>query len=141
VTIINYASSCINKLKASLNDDSRVVNYDRHMFIVQATGDNLVCHAGIQLIIWKTVRSSGYISGHLDILLVIQVSWYLSGHMGIQMATWVSRTSFGYPVGCQSVWLDIHVSGWTSGYLGISHLIITWLIVWSSRYPGCIIGI
>ncbi len=38
VTIVNYASSGINKLKASLNNDARVVIYDRHMFIVQATG-------------------------------------------------------------------------------------------------------
>ncbi len=38
VTIVNYASSGINKLGASLNDDARVVIYDRHMFIVQATG-------------------------------------------------------------------------------------------------------
>jgi hypothetical protein len=38
VTIVNYASSGINKLKASLNDDARVVIYNRHMFIVQATG-------------------------------------------------------------------------------------------------------
>ncbi len=33
--IINYASSSINKLRASLNDDARVVIFDRHMFIVQ----------------------------------------------------------------------------------------------------------
>ena len=38
VTIVNYTSSSVNKLKASLNDDARVVIYDRHMFIVQATG-------------------------------------------------------------------------------------------------------
>jgi hypothetical protein len=38
VTIINYTSSGINKLKASLNDDAGVIIYDRHMFIVQATG-------------------------------------------------------------------------------------------------------
>ncbi len=37
VTIVNYASSGVNKLKASLNDDARVVIYDCHMFIVQAT--------------------------------------------------------------------------------------------------------
>jgi len=37
VTIVNYASSGVNELKASLNDDARVVIYDRHMFIVQAT--------------------------------------------------------------------------------------------------------
>ncbi len=36
--IVNYASSGINKLKASLNDDARVIIYDHHMFIVQATG-------------------------------------------------------------------------------------------------------
>jgi hypothetical protein len=38
VTIVNYASSGINRLKASLNDDARVIIYNRHMFIVQATG-------------------------------------------------------------------------------------------------------
>jgi hypothetical protein len=37
VTIVNYASSCINKLRASLNDNARVVIYDRHMFIVKTT--------------------------------------------------------------------------------------------------------
>jgi hypothetical protein len=35
---VNYASSGVNKIKASLNDDARVIIYDRHMFIVQATG-------------------------------------------------------------------------------------------------------
>ncbi len=35
--IINYDSSIINKLGASLTDDARVVIYDCHMFIVQAT--------------------------------------------------------------------------------------------------------
>ncbi len=42
MTIINYASSSIDKLKASLNDYARVVIYDRHMFIVQATGQHEV---------------------------------------------------------------------------------------------------
>jgi nanoRNase/pAp phosphatase (c-di-AMP/oligoRNAs hydrolase) len=37
VTIVNYATSGISKLKASLNDDARVIIYDHHMFIVQAT--------------------------------------------------------------------------------------------------------
>ncbi len=37
VTIVNYTTSGINKLKASLNDDTKVVIYDCHMFIVQAT--------------------------------------------------------------------------------------------------------
>jgi hypothetical protein len=38
VMIINYASTSVNKLRASLNDDARVAIYDGHMFIVQATG-------------------------------------------------------------------------------------------------------
>ncbi len=37
ITIINDNSSVINKLETSLIDDARVVIYDRHMFIVQAT--------------------------------------------------------------------------------------------------------
>jgi len=39
VTIVNYASSSINTLKASLNDNARVIIYDHHMFIAQATDD------------------------------------------------------------------------------------------------------
>ncbi len=35
--IINYASSIVNKLEALLTDDARVVIYDNHVFIVQAT--------------------------------------------------------------------------------------------------------
>jgi hypothetical protein len=42
VTIVNYASISINKLKASLNDNARVVIYNHHMFIVQATGVAIV---------------------------------------------------------------------------------------------------
>ncbi len=38
VTIVKYASSGVNKLKASLNDDAKVIIYNHHMFIVQATG-------------------------------------------------------------------------------------------------------
>jgi hypothetical protein len=37
VTIVNYASIGVNKLRVSLNDEARVIIYDRHMFIVQAT--------------------------------------------------------------------------------------------------------
>ncbi len=40
VTIINYASSSVNQLRASLNDDTRVIIYDHQMFIVQATDAN-----------------------------------------------------------------------------------------------------
>jgi hypothetical protein len=40
ITIINDNSRVTNRLETSLNDDARVVIYDRHMFIVQATGIN-----------------------------------------------------------------------------------------------------
>ncbi len=40
VTIINYTSSVVNKHKTSLNDDTRVVIHDHHMFIVHATGEH-----------------------------------------------------------------------------------------------------
>ncbi len=36
--IVNDNSRVVNKLEASLTDDARVIIYDRHMFIVQATG-------------------------------------------------------------------------------------------------------
>ncbi len=36
--IINYTSIIFNKLKAFHTDDARVIIYDRHVFIVQATG-------------------------------------------------------------------------------------------------------
>ncbi len=36
--IVNYASSIVNELEALLTDDARVIIYDRHVFIVQATG-------------------------------------------------------------------------------------------------------
>ncbi len=38
ITIVNYDFSIINKFTASLNDNARVIIYDCHMFIVQATG-------------------------------------------------------------------------------------------------------
>ncbi len=37
MTIVNDDFRVINKLETSLTDDSRVVIYDRHVFIVQAT--------------------------------------------------------------------------------------------------------
>ncbi len=40
VMIVNDDSRVINKLETSLTDDARVVIYDRHMFIVQATDVN-----------------------------------------------------------------------------------------------------
>ncbi len=41
MTIVNDDSKVINKLEASLIDDARVIIYDRHMFIVQATDLNV----------------------------------------------------------------------------------------------------
>ncbi len=41
MTIINDDSRVINKLEASLTDDARVIIYNCHMFIVQATGSVL----------------------------------------------------------------------------------------------------
>jgi hypothetical protein len=35
---VNDDSRVFNKLEASLTDDARVIIYDHHMFIVQATG-------------------------------------------------------------------------------------------------------
>ncbi len=41
ITIVNDESSIINKLEASLTDDARVIIYDCHMFMVEATVVNL----------------------------------------------------------------------------------------------------
>ncbi len=38
MTIVIDNSRVVNKLEASPTDDVRVIIYDRHMFIVQATG-------------------------------------------------------------------------------------------------------
>ncbi len=38
IKIVNDDSRVVNKLETSLTDDARVIIYDRHMFIVQATG-------------------------------------------------------------------------------------------------------
>ncbi len=37
--MVNDDSKVVNKLETSLTDDARVVIYDRHMFIVQTSGD------------------------------------------------------------------------------------------------------
>ena len=37
MTIVNDCSRVVNKLEASLTDDARVVIYNRHKFIAQAT--------------------------------------------------------------------------------------------------------
>ncbi len=42
MTIVNDDSRVVNKLEASLTDNARVVFYDCHMYIAQATGPNLM---------------------------------------------------------------------------------------------------
>jgi len=54
VTIINDNARIINKLDASLTEDARVIIYDHHMFIVQATGCKIVA---VQILILFLVRS------------------------------------------------------------------------------------
>jgi len=41
--ILNDDSKVINKLEASLTVDARVIIYDHHMFIVQATDLKIMC--------------------------------------------------------------------------------------------------
>jgi hypothetical protein len=44
-TIVNYTSSIFNKLEALLTDDTRVIIYDRHVFIVQAAEQSSNIHS------------------------------------------------------------------------------------------------
>ncbi len=41
--IVNDNSRVINKLEASLTDDARVIIYNHHMFMVQATSFSIAC--------------------------------------------------------------------------------------------------
>ncbi len=45
MTIVNDDARIVNKLDASLIDDARVIIYDHHMFIVQAT--DLIGHLSL----------------------------------------------------------------------------------------------
>jgi hypothetical protein len=62
ITIIYENSSVVNKFEVSLTDDARVVFYDHHMFIVQATDYSISKtqspHTQTVLIIFKTVFST-----------------------------------------------------------------------------------
>ncbi len=42
MTIVDDGSRVVTKLETSLTDDARVVIYDCHMFIVQATGVSVI---------------------------------------------------------------------------------------------------
>ncbi len=48
MTIVNDDSTVVNKFEASLTDDARVVIYDCHMFIIQASGANPIKVFGSQ---------------------------------------------------------------------------------------------
>ena len=50
MTNVNDDSRVVNKLEASLIEDARVVIYDCHMFIVQATGWNCFQNFGFKCI-------------------------------------------------------------------------------------------
>jgi hypothetical protein len=56
--IVNDDSRIINKLETSLTDNSRVVIYDRHMFIVQATG-YLPQHPNVEGLSLTTTADTG----------------------------------------------------------------------------------
>ncbi len=49
ITIKNDDSSIVNKLETSLTDDARVIIYDHHMFIVQATFKEIWSKKGLSL--------------------------------------------------------------------------------------------
>jgi hypothetical protein len=51
MTIINDDSRVFTKLQTSLTDDARVVIYNRHMFIVLATGEHKNLHETAYLIL------------------------------------------------------------------------------------------
>ncbi len=73
--IVNDNSRVVNKLETSLTDDARVVTYDHHMFMIQATGSakangrepkscfnqvfnfKLACFVVMQWSVWHTQRA------------------------------------------------------------------------------------
>ncbi len=69
--IVNYASSVVNKLEALLTDDARVVIYDRHVFIVQATGLMFVAKA-------RTLPKSGTLERFFTWVVCLSASIRLS---------------------------------------------------------------
>ncbi len=69
ISIVNYDSSIINKFEASLTGYARVVIYDHHMFIVQATGVDLIklfwcnfTHYSLELYLFTIEKNNGYIN-------------------------------------------------------------------------------
>jgi hypothetical protein len=69
-TIINYASSIVNKLEALLTDDARVI-YDRHVFIVQATAFKLTSWSLLSsLALWR----SPLVQAKMEAMGLVEVS-------------------------------------------------------------------
>ncbi len=58
--IVNYDSSIITELGASLTDDARVIIYNRHMFIVHATK---LFPNQTDVVLVKTVKNINIIGG------------------------------------------------------------------------------
>ncbi len=65
MTIVNADYRVVNKLEASLADDARVIIYDRHMFIVQATelNKNVFKHLTISFSCSVPSKAGAYPSG------------------------------------------------------------------------------
>ncbi len=69
--IVNYANSVVNKLEALLTDDARVLIYDRHVFIVQATGVMFAAKA-------RTLTKSGTLERFFTWVVCLPASIILS---------------------------------------------------------------
>jgi hypothetical protein len=74
MTIVHDDSRVINKLEDSLTDDARVVIYDRHMFIVQATA------------LWL-IKLMSIACSPITILSITHssISFYLLAHYGLHI--------------------------------------------------------
>jgi hypothetical protein len=55
MTIVNDDSRVFNKFEASLTDDTRVVIYNHHMFIVQATSGKVLGLGSCYPVNWTNV--------------------------------------------------------------------------------------
>jgi hypothetical protein len=61
MTIINDNYRVVNKLEASLTDDARVIIYDRHMFIVQATELNKIVFKHLKISFSCSINTLAYL--------------------------------------------------------------------------------
>ncbi len=62
-TIVKDDSRVITRLETSLTDYARVVIYDRHMFIVQATASGNEQHSSIEIIGYNIERANMHCQG------------------------------------------------------------------------------